>query len=183
MKKLQQVVGVLFLLGVSVMVSGPGASAASTCPNGYTGPNSENICTSVTTYQCEQINDNTVTINQDNTQVAVSGDTASEGNGGAGGAQTGSATNSNGVTYNVSVTNQGVCTAIATTKATPTPEVKTPATPGKGAVAAPKNVTKPAALATTSGSPVVNIITGSLLALAVIVGVARLVTLVAANRK
>jgi hypothetical protein len=81
------------------------------------------------------VENNTVTVlDGQNTQVAVSGD--SEGNSAA----TGSATNSNGVTFNVTVTNneseEGVCSVVATIPAivTPTP---TPQSGGGGALVLP----------------------------------------------
>ena len=172
MKKLQQVVLALVVIAAPLAVS-PAASAASTCQNGYTGPDSNNICTSTTTYACTQTSENTVTIANDGTQIAVSGDASSGGNGAGGGAQTGSATNSNGVTFTVSVTNQGLCTATATVPATPTP---TPTTPVKESVTPPKT-TKPPVLANTSGNTVLGYAIGAIVALGAVAGIARVVTL------
>lgn len=170
MKKLQQVVLALVVIAAPFAVSSA-ASAASTCQNGYTGPDSNNLCTSTTTYACTQTSENTVTIANDGTQIAVSGDASSGGNGAGGGAQTGSATNSNGVTFTVTVTNQGLCTAVATVPATPTPT-----TPVKESVTPPKT-TKPPVLANTSGNTVLSYAIGAIVALGAVAGIARVAVL------
>ena len=123
------------------------ASAASTCQVGYTGPDSNNLCTSTTTYACTAINDNTVVIEGANVQVALTGDAT------GGSSSTGSATNSNGTTFTVAVTNND-CSVVATIPAvvTPTatpPEVVTPQ------VAAPQQVKAAALPDTSSRSPFV----------------------------
>ncbi|MDN5275402.1 MAG: hypothetical protein JWN33_51 [Candidatus Saccharibacteria bacterium] len=150
MKKTIQTL-LLAILGFTTLVVASNVSAVSTCQIGYTGPDSNNKCVAETTYTCSIKNTNTVTIDNDNTQVAVSGNTESSGSTGGGLAQTGSATNTNGVTYNVTVTNNDVCKAVATVPATETP------TPGQGGAGSVQGVsvtapakTTPTVLANTS---------------------------------
>jgi len=123
MKKVLRIVIVTVASMVPLIFSGS-AFAASTCRVGYTGPDSNNMCTSVTTYACTVVNDTTVDIDNQNTQVTVAGNASAGGNGATGTVSTGSATNSNGTTFNVTVTNQGVtktCSVVATVPATTTP--------------------------------------------------------------
>lgn len=189
MNKLQQTLVALFAIGGSLAMS-PGVGAAATCQNGFTGPDSNNLCTSTTTYQCTQTNGNTVTIANDGTQVAVSGNASTGGNGSGGGAQSGSATNTNGVTYNVAVTNQGVCTATATVPAsvpvTPVAPTKKN-TPVKEKVATPKvaapKIDTPPVLAHTSGNSMHEYVAGAIALLVVTAGVARVATLLYSYRK
>lgn len=140
------IVGVL--VGVAVS-GGTSVSAASTCPVGYTGPGSGNVCVSTETYECTVTNNNQVSINGQNAQGAVSG-SASGGSGNTGGVQTGTATNSNGATFNFEITNMGICSAVRTAalvETTPTaPTANTPNT--QPAVVAVAEV--PAQLANTS---------------------------------
>ena len=172
MKKMKQTIVALAAVLAPIAMA-PLASAASTCANGYTGPDSNNLCTSTTTYECTAVNNNTVTIVNDNTQVTVSGGATGGDNTAGGGAQTGSATNTNGVTFNVTLKNE-TCTAIATVPATPTP-TPTPETPGKGAVAvtAP-SASVPKTLAKTSGDSLGNYVVGAVIALAGAVGLSRI---------
>lgn len=107
------------------------ASAAGTCQIGYTGPNSNNQCVSVTTYACTVVNDNDVKIVNQNDQSAVSGTVVTGSNTQGGNGVSGTVSNNNGTTFNVSITNTGAtntCTAIATVPATPETPV-TPTTP------------------------------------------------------
>ena len=111
------------------------ASAASTCQIGYTGPNSNNQCVSMTTYECTVVNDNDVKIINQNDQSAVSGTVVTGGNTQSGGSVSGTVSNTNGTSFNVSITNTGAsktCTAVATVPATPETPVAptTPTTPG-----------------------------------------------------
>jgi hypothetical protein len=178
MKKLKQTL-VSFATIVGSLAIVPMASAASTCQNGYTGPDSNNLCTSTTTYMCTVDNNNVATINNENQQVSLSGNASSGGNTTGGGAMSGSATNTNGTTFNVSVTNQGVCTATATVPATTTPETpSTPVTPGRGSIAqpvvTPTNKVTPKNLANTSGNNMLAVATSAVAGLAATIGLARL---------
>jgi len=116
-------------------------AALGTCSIGYTGPDSNNQCTSQTTYTCSVTNENSVTIVNDNDQVAASGTVTNSGNTQGGNGVSGQVTNSNGVVFNVSITNPSespsTCVAVATVPATPEVPV-TPVQPptGSGAVAA-----------------------------------------------
>lgn len=129
----------LATLGVT-LIAGLGSSGAAhaetgtaTCPINFTGPDSKNICTSETHYTCTVNNDNQIVFYNENKQSVGTGQAVSSDNTGAGGAMTGSATNSNGTTYNATITNGTDCVAIATVPATVVPEAAQPVTP----VAAP----------------------------------------------
>lgn len=138
------------------------ASAASTCAVGYTGPDSNNLCTSTTTYACTVNNDTEIDVTGQNIQIAVSGDAS------GGTASTGSTTNANGTTFTATVTN-GTCVAVATVPATTTTPV-VPQTPTP-AVVAPQKASV-ATLPNTDGqSPLVSagIIAASLGAGAIVV--------------
>lgn len=125
-------------------------AAAGTCQAGFSGPDSNNLCTATVTYTCTVVNDNTVQIDNTNTQIAVSGN-ASSGGGAGSGASSGSATNSNGVTFTATVTNNDVCMVTATTPATPVAPGSSARS--RDAVVKPlaKEETPPAVLAETSG--------------------------------
>jgi hypothetical protein len=136
MKKLSQILAIMAIV-LAPFATTSTAYAEVTCEEGYTGPDSNNLCTSVTTYVCEVDNENNVAVVIDNDQTAVSGDISLEDNTTGGSAGTGSATNDNNVTFNVTVSNEGVCEAIAVVPANVTPdeeeeeEVVTPVTPVK----------------------------------------------------
>lgn len=115
----------LFVVGVPV--SAQQASQA-TCEIGYTGPDSNNMCTSTTEYTCEVTNENTVTISSSNNQDGASGQVSVTGNTSGGNGVSGTVTNENGTVYNVTITNSnpdtqewGVCTATVTVPATNPP--------------------------------------------------------------
>ena len=139
------------------------ASAEGSCQIGYTGPNSDNLCVSTTTYECTINNNNTVTVINDNTQVSLSGDANNEGNDEGSSVQTGSATNNNNVTFDVTVTNGEDCTVVATvpvtTTPTPTPVTTTPTV--KQAVPAPAKSAAPV-LANTFGDSTTGFVAGLL---------------------
>lgn len=140
MKKLSLLGAVLAVLLIP-LAFGNTSYAASTCPAGFTGPNSVNVCTSTTDYTCTVTNDNSVTVDTTNQQIALTGSAV------GGTAQTGSATNTNGTTFTATVTNGMACTVVATTPPiTPivTPPVTETATPQA------KVAPKPAVLANTA---------------------------------
>ncbi|HEY8886793.1 MAG TPA: hypothetical protein VIM31_04850 [Candidatus Microsaccharimonas sp.] len=117
------------------------AAALGTCAIGYTGPDSNNQCTSQTTYTCTVQSENNVTIINDNDQTSTSGTVTNSDNSQGGNAVSGQVTNSNGTVFNVSITNPvespRTCVAVATVPATPVTPV-TPVQPqtGNGAVVA-----------------------------------------------
>ena len=127
MKKLSQVLAVGTVILAPLLASGS-AFAVGTCPTGYTGPNSNNQCVSVTTYDCSVVNNNTVSIINENFQVAVTGDAVN--------GSSGSATNSNGVTFNAIVKN-ATCSVVATVTPTEVTPVVAPTTETVQAVQAP----------------------------------------------
>jgi hypothetical protein len=149
MKRLNQL-----LLAVAVAVLVPFVAvtpthAASTCDIGFTGPNSQNMCTSVQTYDCTVTNTNTVTIANTNSQQGASGQVNVSGNTSGGNGVSGSVSNSSGTTYAVTIINadpaiptSGTCTAAIVVPANETPETVVPTQP-----AAPT----PRALPVTSG--------------------------------
>jgi hypothetical protein len=159
MRKISQTLATVGALVAIAVPGGANVSAAGTCPVGYTGPGSTNICTSTETYECTVTNGTQVMIDNQNAQGSISGNAGGVGNGGVGGAQTGTATNSNGATFNFEVTNGSVCTAVRTVPATPAqpqPQTSSPSSApapqeatGSGSVAAPVQA-KPTVLANTS---------------------------------
>lgn len=166
MKRLSQIlaVGVITLTPFVVSGSAFAAGTLGTCGIGFTGPDSSNICTSVTKYNCTVNSDNLVTVTNQNIQFSVSGNAGSIGNTGSGSASTGSATNANGTTFNATVTGPSTCSVVATVPATTTPvsSVKTPpavggavqavpAPAGKGAVAVLPNTSSDSTLAVVAG--------------------------------
>lgn len=160
MKRLALLFAVLSLAFAPVLMSGvavadPGVGVG-TCQIGFTGPDSNNICTSEQQYTCSVVNNNLTVLNQTNTQSAYSGSISLVGNGSGGTSQTGSATNDNGVTFNVTVTNTAPCTVVATVLAQPPiipPAVvtSTKPTPAKPAV-------KPAVLPNTAAESPLTIV-------------------------
>ncbi len=139
MKKLLKLVAVAVLVASPIFVGVP-ASAQSTpqatCEIGYTGPDSNNQCTSTTEYRCEVTNTNTINIISSNDQESVSGGAFVGGNTTGGGSTSGTVTNTNGVVFNVTIVNTnpepeegevGTCVATRTVPATipPTPVVPT----------------------------------------------------------
>jgi len=151
-----------------------GASASAqqaTCAVGYTGPDSNNLCTM--TYNCSvtETNTNTVTITDKTGQQAASGSVTVSGNGTAGNSTSGTVTNSNGTVFNVTITNSSpenetpaLCTATVTATATPPPTTTpTPQSSGGGEVLGATSASvKPATLPDTSAD-ISSIVVGSVL--------------------
>ena len=136
MKKLSFLLATLgFTLLAGTVSSGVthAESGTATCPINFTGPDSKNICTSETHYTCKVNNDNQVMFYNENNQNVGTGDAVSAGNTSAGGAMTGTATNSNGTTFTATITNGNDCVATATVPATVVPASSQPVAP----VAAP----------------------------------------------
>lgn len=155
MKRVYQVAIVAVLLLAPAVVSLP-AQAQADCEISNTGPGSENECSVEQNYTCEVVNSNTVKINGETVQVSTSGDTDNNDNTDGGNATTGTATNSSGTAFNVTIRNGESCeVAVAPTPEPPvTPETPEEPTPGRGGASAPvqpaQKVT-PAALPVTSG--------------------------------
>lgn len=157
MKRLNQLLAgtIMALLLVPVVATAP-ASAASTCDIGFTGPDSNNLCTSVETYNCTVTNTNTVEITNSNNQVVGSGPVSNSGNTTGGSGTSGSVANTNGGNFSVTIVNAnpdtqeaGVCTAAVVVPANETPETVTPTQP---------NAPTPTALPiTSSGSALTTI--------------------------
>jgi hypothetical protein len=138
MKKLLKVFAVAVLTLIPFAMSS--SASAATCSIGYTGPDSNNLCTSVTQYTCNVTNTNTVTITNDNNQVVASGTVSTSGNGQGGSSTSGSVTNNNGTTFSVTITNPaentpGVCSATVVVPATETPVTPTPVQPTQATTA------------------------------------------------
>lgn len=152
MKKLLLLGAALALMVVPV-AAGTDAHAASTCPIGSTGPNSNNLCEVTTTYKCEVQNNTVVVLDNNGTQVATTGSATSSGNTGAGSSATGSSSNTNNVTFTTKVTNGSTC-AVTATVAPITPVVTPPVQPTTAA--SPKAAATPKAAAlpnTATASP------------------------------
>lgn len=141
MNKVKQILATLVLATAPFLTAG--VVAADSCGVGFTGPNSDNVCTKTETYECSVNEDNTVTVDNGNTQISVTGDANDNDNTEGGGSLSGSATNSNGTTFDITVTNRNVCTLVTSVPATPTP---TP-TPTK---VTPTATAQPAVLADTA---------------------------------
>lgn len=147
MKRLYQLLAVAAVAILVPIAASMPASAVNTCEVGFTGPNSQNMCTSVETYSCSVTNQNNVTITNSSNQTVASGAVTVSGNGAGGNGTSGSVTNTDGTTFTVVITNSnptsqdpGVCTATVTVPATETEETVTPA-----------STEKPQALPVTSG--------------------------------
>ncbi len=142
MSKLKQLFAAMLFVATFATVSP--AAAASTCPKGYTGPDSSGICTSTTLYTCElnyQEEGYSATVYDVNLQVNLQDDPNVQ-NG-----LIGTLTN-NGITFTVTSPDHEECFVTATTKATVVSESKkTTPTPAQTTTPAPK---KPTVLANTS---------------------------------
>lgn len=132
MKRLYQLLAAIVVaLLIPVATSAP-TFAAATCDIGFTGPNSQNMCTSIETYQCTVNNENKVTITNSGNQTVASGSVTVSGNGTGGGSFSGSAGNNNNATFTVTIKNdaggvgQGTCSTTVTVPATETPETVVP---------------------------------------------------------
>jgi len=133
MKRLSQLlaaVAVTFLAPLSI--SGV-AFAVSTCGVGFTGPDSQNMCTSVETYSCSVTDTNTVDITNSTEQSVFSGAVSASGNTSGGSSTSGSVTNTDGTTFSVTIINatgenqtEGTCTAAVVVPAVETPETVQP---------------------------------------------------------
>lgn len=172
MKRLYQLVAMAGIIALMPLAGSVPAHAAATCDVGFTGPNSQNMCMSIETYQCAVTNENIVTISNANNQTVASGQVTVSGNGSAGGASSGSVTNQNGTTFSVTITNAaaddepGVCTATVMVPARTVVETVQP-------TVTTTPTTAPRALPVTSGNVAGAIIgvTAALLALATAGGV------------
>lgn len=133
MKK--RVILTVVALVVAPLLAGAPVAAQATCGVGFTGPDSNNMCTSTTTYQCAVNNTNSVTITNDTNQVVASGTVTTSGNTTGGSTTSGSVTNSSGTTFSVTINNALVDgEPLATCAATVvTPATEPPATPVKPA--------------------------------------------------
>lgn len=157
MKRLLQILAVA-VIAVTTFATSSNALATGTCAIGYTGPDSNNICTSETAYSCTVSTDNKIASISDGTQVSLTGNAIIGDNTNAGSARTGSVTNSNNTTLNATVTNAGICSVVATVPGTVTPTVpatvtytSTPAVTTTPVVAAPKGMGAASSLPNTSG--------------------------------
>jgi hypothetical protein len=131
MKRMKRIIVTAIVALMPLAVALP-AAALGTCAIDYTGPDSNNQCTSKTSYTCTVQSDNNVKIVNDNDQSSTSGTVSNSSNSQGGGAVSGQVTNSNGTVFNVSITNTGVektCVAVATVPATPVTPPVTPVTP------------------------------------------------------
>jgi len=166
MKRLSQLLAAVVMAILVPLGIGGSASAASTCGVGFTGPDSQNMCTSVDSYRCSVTNTNTVDIVNSTEQSVFSGAVSVSGNTTGGGSTSGSATNTSGTTFSVTIINStsedpadSTCTA-----AVVVPAVETPVT-----VQPTKAATTPVqALPVTSGES--SLFTVVIVAVAIVVG-------------
>ena len=168
MKKLLKVLAVA-VFALTPLILSSSASAQAVCDIGYTGPNSQNLCTSVTEYSCSVTNTNMVKIVNSNNEVVASGTVGNSGNAQGGNAASGSVTNTNGATFSVTIVNPGfesTCVATAVVPATEpeapvtqTPNPVQPTATGSGVAVLPRTDS-------TIASTVLVAIAGSLAAIA-----------------
>lgn len=130
MKKVLQIVTALAFGFVAITST---ASAASSCVIENTGPGSTNVCTNTESVNCVVNENNTVTFTNTNNQEATTGTGTASGNTTVYNVSTGSASNDNTVSANITVVNRGcVLTTVTRTPVTPeapvttTPAVSTP---------------------------------------------------------
>jgi hypothetical protein len=128
MKKLLKVLVVAVFALVPLIVSSS-ASAQAMCEIGYTGPDSNNMCTSVTKYTCSLTNTNDVKIVNLSNQEVTSGTVINSGNSQTGGSTSGSVSNENGTTFSVVITNPGTLGTCEAKAVVPATEPATPVTP------------------------------------------------------
>lgn len=137
MKRLVKLMAMALAL-LPLLVGASASAQQATCDVGFTGPDSQNMCTSTTTYRCTVNNTNTVTITNDNNQTVASGTVTTSGNTTGGTSTSGTVTNSNGTTFSVTITNpvpdtdNGTCVAKVTVPATTPVTPVTPASTGGG---------------------------------------------------
>lgn len=179
MNKLQ-LIAVAFVTAIATLTVAPSALAVEsgyTCENGFTGPDSKNLCISEVEYACEIENNTEITLTNQNDQTSTSGTATINDSTTAGGAASGTATNSNGANFNVSITNYGeegeVCVANQVKPAIPPVTPEAPKTPETPKVTAPQ-AEKPAVLAKTSGDNAFVYALGAAASLAAAAGIARL---------
>ena len=131
MKRLSQLLATIAVTVLVPLVTSGAASAASTCDIGYTGPDSNNMCTSIEKYQCSVTNTNAVDIKNSTNQSVYSGSVTVGSNTTGGSATSGTATNNTGTTFSITINNGtagtlGTCTAAVVVPASNTPETVTP---------------------------------------------------------
>lgn len=160
MKRLLKVMAVGLALSLVAMGAPVSAQAADvSCEIGFTGPDSQNMCTSTETYACTVTNENEVTIVDETDQVVASGTATTGGNTTGGSSSSGSVTNENGSTFVVTITNGNpqeeegdTCVASLVVPATVTPTPTGGVTPTVQAASGAGAATgTPAVLAETSG--------------------------------
>ena len=134
MKKLiNRVVAVVAIIVAPLLIGASASAQQATCEIGYTGPDSQNMCTISYTCSVDVENSNNVVIKDQTGQTAASGTVTNSGNTGTGGATSGTVSNDSGTVFNVTITNTTpdapkTCTATTSVPATQ-PETPTPTTP------------------------------------------------------
>jgi hypothetical protein len=118
MKKIAKLITAAALMAAPFAAVQPVAATTTyKCPSGYimqTGSDSKNICVSETEYVCIYTGDNGVNIFDNNEQLVMSGVAVVKDNDDGGMSATGSATNENNVTFDVTVTSRGEeCVVVA----------------------------------------------------------------------
>lgn len=156
MSKHKSLVALASILAVPIIGAVSVSAEDSSCSITNTGPNSNNTCTTNTGYTCKVTNDTVVIVDNNNQQVAQSGDASSDGNTSGGGATSGSVTNSNGTTFDFTIEND-TCT-VAAVKPAPTPPA---GGSGAAAAAAPVKEVVRAAGGAGAAAPTVLADTGS----------------------
>jgi len=147
MKKVVQLVAALSF-GLAVLTTGVSAQTAQCYITGTTGPGSNNTCTNSESLSCQVLNNNIISINNNNVEVSTSGNSDASNNTSVSYVVTGPATNNNSSAVSGTIVNGG---CVPTTVATPGMGGSTPA-PVTAAAAAPETVK--ALPKTSSASPI-----------------------------
>lgn len=180
MKKVYRVAVVVMLMFAPLIALGqPVLAVDAQCEISDTGPESNNECEVNQEYTCEISENNHVTIKNSNGQEVGSGNVEVGENGSGAGAVSGSASNENDTTFNVTITNSDTCevAVVPPTETPETPENPETETPGRGEVPAPvqpsQDVTPTALPVTSAGRASVFFLVGGTIAIGVLVAVYR----------
>lgn len=111
MKRISRLLAAVVIALAPVIFSSSTFAQAFTCQVGFTGPDTNNMCISTVSFNCDVENENDVIITNTNTQEVSTG-TVTNG-------QSGTVTNNNGATFTVTITNGDgrICTAVQTVPA------------------------------------------------------------------
>lgn len=110
-------------------LTGLASAQQQNCVIDNTGPSSVNVCTNTETVNCVVNENNTVTFTNTNQQEVTTGAGTASGNTTVYNVSSGSASNDNNATVNLTVTNGRSCALTTVTRTPVTPESPAPVTP------------------------------------------------------